>query len=111
MNDCIERKKAIELIQPHVKPQTVYGEGYLQAIEHATDILELMPAADVQPVKHGKDVMKVLQQLSDTCERTRLCMECGFYSRNSGMCVFADMPMFWKHEEIEKALKEGAKNE
>lgn len=50
MNDCIERKKAIELIQPHVKPQTVYGKGYLQAIEHATDILELMPAADVQPL-------------------------------------------------------------
>ena len=54
MNDCIERKKAIELIQPHVKPQTVYGEGYLQAIEHATDILELMPAADAQPVKRAK---------------------------------------------------------
>lgn len=53
MNDCIERKKAIERIQPHVKPQTVYGEGYLQAIEHATDILELMPTADVQPVKRG----------------------------------------------------------
>lgn len=54
MNDCIERKKAIDLIQPHVKPQTVYGEGYLQAIQHATDILELMPAADVQPVKRGR---------------------------------------------------------
>lgn len=53
MNDCIERKKAIELIQLHVKPQIVYGEGYLQAIEHATDILELLPAADVQPVVHA----------------------------------------------------------
>lgn len=50
MNDCIERKRAIELIQPHVKPSTVYGLGYLQAIEHATEILELMPAADVQPL-------------------------------------------------------------
>jgi hypothetical protein len=48
MDEYIERKKAIELIQPHVKPQTVYGEGYLQAIEHVTDILTLMPAADVQ---------------------------------------------------------------
>jgi hypothetical protein len=54
MDEYIERKKAIELIQPHVKPQTVYGEGYLQAIEHATDILKLIPSADVQPVKHGK---------------------------------------------------------
>lgn len=53
MDDCIEREKAIELIQPHVKPQAVYGEGYLQAIEHVTEILELMPAADVLPVKHG----------------------------------------------------------
>jgi hypothetical protein len=59
MNDCIERKKAIELIQPHVKPQTVYGKGYLQAIEHATDILELMPAADVQPVRRGRWITKV----------------------------------------------------
>jgi hypothetical protein len=50
MDEYIERKKAIELIQPHVKPQTVYGEGYLQAKEHVTDILTLMPAADVQPL-------------------------------------------------------------
>ena len=54
MADYISRDEAIERIQPHVKPQTVYGEGYLQAIEHATAILELMPAADVQPVKHGE---------------------------------------------------------
>jgi hypothetical protein len=53
MADYISRDEAIERIQPHVKPQTVYGEGYLQAIEHATAILELMPAADVQPVKQG----------------------------------------------------------
>lgn len=56
------------------------------------------------------NVIKVLQQVSDTCERTGLCMECEIYSRNSGMCVFADMPIFWKHEEIEKALKECVKN-
>ena len=54
MVDYISRDEAIERIQPHVKPQTVYGEGYLQAIEHATAILGLMPAADVQPVKHGR---------------------------------------------------------
>ena len=54
MGDYISRDEAIERIQPHVKPQTVYGEGYLQAIEHATAILELMPAADVQPVRHGR---------------------------------------------------------
>lgn len=54
MNEYIEREKAIERIRPHVKPTTVYGEGYMQAIEHAVDILELLPAADVQPVKRGK---------------------------------------------------------
>lgn len=69
MADYISRDEAIERIQPHVKPQTVYGEGYLQAIEHATAILELMPAADVQPVRHGR------------WERTadpsfRICSEC-----------------------------------
>ena len=53
MAEYISRDEAIERIQPHVKPQTVYGEGYLQAIEHATAILELMPAADVQPVRRG----------------------------------------------------------
>ena len=54
MAEYISREKAIELIQPRVKPSTVYGEGYLQAIEHASDMLALMPAADVQPVKHGR---------------------------------------------------------
>ena len=50
MAEYIDRKIAIERIQPHVKPKTMYGEGYLNAIEHATAILELIPAADVQPV-------------------------------------------------------------
>lgn len=54
MAEYISREGAIERIQPNVKPQTVYGEGYLQAIEHATAILELMPAADVQPVRRGR---------------------------------------------------------
>lgn len=75
--------------------------------EVVPQLLDDEPAADVQPVKHGKDVMKVLQQVSDTCERTRMCMECEFYSKSTGMCVFADMPIFWKHEEIEKALRDG----
>ena len=69
MAEYISRDEAIERIQPHVKPQTVYGEGYLQAIEHATAILELMPAADVQPIRRGR------------WERTaypsfRICSEC-----------------------------------
>lgn len=66
MNDCIERKKAIELIQPHVKPQTVYGEGYLRAIEHATAILNLMPAADVQPVNQWISVDDKLPEWDKT---------------------------------------------
>lgn len=90
MNDCIERKKAIELIQPHVKPQTVYGEGYLQAIEHATDILELMPAADVQPVKRGHWIY------NDAILNRIKCSECGFWSDdlqadNFCPCCGADM--------------------
>ena len=66
MAEYIEREKAIERIQPRVKPQTVYGEGYLQAIEHATDILTLLPAADVQPVRHGKWI------------DDKTCSNCGF---------------------------------
>ena len=54
MAEYIEREKAIECIKPHVKVQTVYGEAYMQAIAHAVDILEIMPTADVQPVKRGK---------------------------------------------------------
>lgn len=54
MDEYICRDKAIELIQPRVKPSTVYGEGYLQAIKHASEMLALMPAADVQSVKHGR---------------------------------------------------------
>ena len=54
MTEYIDRKIAIERIQPHVKPKTMYGEGYLNAIEHATAILELIPAADAQPVRRGR---------------------------------------------------------
>lgn len=45
MHDLIERDAAIKLIQPRVKPKTVYGEGYLDAIEHVTELLALMPSA------------------------------------------------------------------
>lgn len=46
MPDLIERDAAIKLIQPRVKPKTVYGEGYLNAIEHVTELLALMPSAN-----------------------------------------------------------------
>lgn len=59
MAEYIEREKAIECVKPHVKPTTVYGEGYMQAIEHAVDILELMPAEDVQPIHRGHWIEKV----------------------------------------------------
>ena len=58
MAEYIERDKAIECIRPHVKPTTVYGDGYMQAIEHAVDILELIPAADVQPIRRGRWIEK-----------------------------------------------------
>lgn len=47
MPDLIERDAAIKLIQPRVKPKTVYGEGYLNAIEHITELLTLMPSANL----------------------------------------------------------------
>lgn len=47
MADLIERDAAIKLIQPRVKPKTVYGEGYLNAIEHVTELLALMPSASI----------------------------------------------------------------
>lgn len=50
------------------------------------------------------DVMKLLRQISDTCQLKR-CMECEFCSENTGICIFADMPIFWNHQEIEKSLK------
>lgn len=46
MADLIERDAAIKLIQPRVKPKTVYGEGYLNAIEHVTELLALMPSVN-----------------------------------------------------------------
>jgi len=46
MPDLIERDAAIKLIQPRLKPKTVYGEGYLNAIEHVTELLSLMPSAN-----------------------------------------------------------------
>ena len=63
MAEYISRDKAIELIQPRVKPSTVYGEGYLQAIEHASDMLTLMPAADVQPAPQWISVKERLPEI------------------------------------------------
>lgn len=55
MHDLIERDAAIKLIQPRVKPKTVYGEGYLNAIEHVTELLALMPSASSWiPCKIGR---------------------------------------------------------
>ena len=83
MAEYIEREKAIERISPHVKPTTVYGEGYMQAIEHAVDILELMPAADVQPVKRGEWGKRAYNRVQCSycgkCEdiATDFCPNCG----------------------------------
>lgn len=46
-------------------------------------------------------IIKVLQRVSDICERTKYCMECEFRSKNTGICVFEDTPKFWNFEEIE----------
>ena len=68
---------------PWVKPTTVYGEGYMQAIEHAVDILELMPAADVQPVKRGEWGKRAYNRVQCSycgkCEdiATDFCPNCG----------------------------------
>lgn len=103
-DDYIRKIEAVKILQK------AYTEGRIKAKDGCVSVLDdinALPKANVQPVKHGKDVMKVLQQVSDTCERTRMCMECEFYSKSTGMCVFADMPIFWKHDEIEKALRDG----
>lgn len=74
MNEYISKEKAIELIQPRVKPSTVYGEGYLQAIEHTSDMIALMPAADVQPVIHAYwiELPKALNSNENPCK----CSNC-----------------------------------
>ena len=79
MNEYISREKAIELIQPRVKPSTVYGEGYLQAIEHASDMITLMPAADVQPIVHAYwiELPKALNPNENPCK----CSNCGHILR------------------------------
>lgn len=46
MIDLIERDEAINLIQPRLNPKTIYGEDYMSAIEHVTEILSLMPSAN-----------------------------------------------------------------
>lgn len=46
MIDLIERDEAIKLIQPRLNPKTIYGEDYMSAIEHVTEILSLMPSTN-----------------------------------------------------------------
>lgn len=67
MAEYIDREIAIERIQPRFKPQTIYGEGYLNGIERATNILELMPAADVQPVDRWISVKDRLPDENQKC--------------------------------------------
>ena len=78
MAEYISREGAIECIQPHVKPTSVYGEGYMQAIEHAVEILSLMPAADVQQVRRGKWEEERYDDLLGCYIAT--CSECGYES-------------------------------
>ena len=83
MAEYIEREKAIDRIKPHVKPTTVYGEGYMQAIEHAVDILELIPAADVQPVKRGHWIDMGDHEQCSECKATRLKEFQSYYGKVS----------------------------
>lgn len=56
MDEYISKEIAIERIK-RVKPHVVmseYGVGYERGLKDAIGILNATPAADVQPVKHGK---------------------------------------------------------
>ena len=103
MAEYIEREKAIERIKPHVKPTTVYGEWYIKATEHALDILELIPAADVQPL----DVVckEIAELIGNPCRIVRAasvmmpnCDDCSV-EVNSTEC--------WKRYFKRKFAKEG----
>ena len=84
MAEYIEREKAMERIQPHIVPKTMYGEGYMRAIEHATTILQVIPPADVQPVRRGK------WTITDDVEHfIAICSECG---RTEDSRDIKDMP-------------------
>lgn len=50
--------------------------------------------------------VKALMQVSDTCAHTKICTKCDFYSKYTGMCVFADMPIYWDQKAIAKALNQ-----
>ena len=57
------------------------------------------------------NVIKVLQQVSDTCSATKYCARCDMFNDATGVCVFADMPYLWDFEKLEEALKRSEYNE
>lgn len=56
MSEYISKEKVIESMQPklRLKLTSEYGMGYLHAIKHVLELIDVTPAADVQPVKHGE---------------------------------------------------------
>lgn len=82
MNDCIIKEIAIAKLK-RIKPCCVmseYGLGYVKGLRDAIDILNAIPATDVQPAKQGIwdtcDVVKVLcsgKTLDGFCQ----CTACG----------------------------------
>lgn len=73
---------------------------------------------DKAPEKCGKTTYKSVKTLEDiktVCSKRKYCQDtdnCQFYDKNSGYCIFSDMPELWNIDKINNALeKEGAKNE
>lgn len=58
--------------------------------------------------------IKVLKDIKTICSKRRYCQDtkkgdCQFYDKNSGYCIFEDMPEDWEIEKNKKELLETLK--
>lgn len=81
MDDYISREIAMERIK-YKKPKVLYSEygvGYERGLEDAIGLLNAIPSADVQPVKHGHWIEEV-REIGETFRLYQTyihCSECG----------------------------------
>lgn len=63
------------------------------------------------------DFIKKIKNIKSICSKRQHCQDtekgnCQCYDKNSGYCIFSDMPELWNVDQINNAFeKEGAKNE
>ena len=81
MGEYIEREAVINRLLKVSMTDDVYGMGIQRGVDHAVDVINEAPAADVEPVKRGEWLARARKNGVGKC-----CSAC------MAACTFAPMP-------------------